>query len=182
MRDNDYLEVYDARLQNNNERDGALSRVTKPFLTVHAAGDKIYTTQLAQLFDELAADRRVLVRAGGSTQNTARVAQALLGPQHDVTFVGCVGDDKWGGAMKQAAIEDGLRDIVYEAKAAASAVCAMPRNYVTPFKHATSSGLSAAEHTCIANLGVTAEFQVRSVVAVLRSPLSAVTASTHTHC
>jgi adenosine kinase len=47
--------------------------------------------------------------AGGATQNSARVAQALLGVPNAVTYTGCIGDDAAGKVLSDCAVGGGVK-------------------------------------------------------------------------
>jgi len=51
------------------------------------------------VFEELAAMSSVQYIAGGATQNSARVAQWMMGTPNSAAYFGCIGDDKFGQQM-----------------------------------------------------------------------------------
>ncbi|MCJ8738879.1 hypothetical protein PDJAM_G00040790 [Pangasius djambal] len=58
------------------------------------------------LFDELVKKSKVEYHAGGSTQNSVKVAQWMIQEPHKVaTFFGCIGKDHFGEILKQKAAE-----------------------------------------------------------------------------
>mmetsp|Transcript_32900 Transcript_32900/g.81949 ORF Transcript_32900/g.81949 Transcript_32900/m.81949 type:complete len:407 (-) Transcript_32900:305-1525(-) len=63
----------------------------------------------ASLYERLIATHAVEYIAGGSTQNTIRVAQWMASGAASTAFVGCVGRDAWGEQLEAAARADGVR-------------------------------------------------------------------------
>ncbi|KAF7995633.1 hypothetical protein HCN44_006740 [Aphidius gifuensis] len=60
------------------------------------------------LYDELIEQYKAEFIAGGSVQNTLRVAQWFLEQPHVATFMGCVGKDKYSKILEDKARENGL--------------------------------------------------------------------------
>lgn len=69
------------------------------------------------LYDELKAMDGVQFVPGGATQNSARVAQALLGAPKSVAYVGCVGKDDYSKTLQEESIKAGV-DVAYMVDAA----------------------------------------------------------------
>jgi len=66
----------------------------------------------APLYDDLKALDNVGFVPGGATQNSARVAQALLCTPKAVAYVGCVGKDEYAEQLKAASTAAGV-DVAY---------------------------------------------------------------------
>jgi len=64
------------------------------------------------IYQELVDAGAVEYVAGGATQNSARVAQALVGFPKCVSYVGCIGNDDYGKQLQTAAEEAGV-DVQY---------------------------------------------------------------------
>lgn len=60
------------------------------------------------LFEDLTETKEVEYIAAGSTQISARVAQAILHTRHAVAFAGCVGDDKLGKTSQETSEASGM--------------------------------------------------------------------------
>lgn len=69
------------------------------------------------LYDELKAMEGVQFVPGGATQNSARVAQALLGTPKTVAYVGCVGKDEYAATLGEESSKAGV-DVAYMVDAA----------------------------------------------------------------
>jgi len=66
----------------------------------------------APLYDDLKALDNVGFVPGGATQNSARVAQALLVTPKSVAYVGCVGKDEYADTLRTASTAAGV-DVAY---------------------------------------------------------------------
>lgn len=60
------------------------------------------------LYKDLTENHQVEYIAGGSVQNALRVAQWLIGKPNVTTFLGCVGEDKFGKILYDRASGDGV--------------------------------------------------------------------------
>ncbi|GMH37549.1 hypothetical protein BSKO_05422 [Bryopsis sp. KO-2023] len=60
------------------------------------------------MYKELSEKSDVEYIAGGATQNSIRVAQWMLQVPGAASYVGCIGDDKFGEKLKEAATSDGV--------------------------------------------------------------------------
>jgi len=60
------------------------------------------------LYEELVKDYSVEYIAGGAAQNAARAAQWMLRAPKAVHYLGCIGNDKFGAVLKEAAEKDGV--------------------------------------------------------------------------
>ncbi|XP_062926355.1 adenosine kinase-like isoform X4 [Mobula hypostoma] len=77
------------------------------------------------LFDELVSKFKVEYRAGGSTQNSVKVAQWMIQQPHKVaTFFGCIGKDKFGDILKEKAEEAHVDAHYYEQSEQPTGTCA----------------------------------------------------------
>eukprot|EP00002_Diphylleia_rotans_P011134 TRINITY_DN2205_c0_g1_i1.p1 TRINITY_DN2205_c0_g1~~TRINITY_DN2205_c0_g1_i1.p1 ORF type:complete len:346 (-),score=90.45 TRINITY_DN2205_c0_g1_i1:210-1247(-) len=65
------------------------------------------------IYSEIASDPKVNFIAGGSGQNTARVAQWMLQSSNVTAFLGATGDDEYGRILRKTAEADGV-NVCYE--------------------------------------------------------------------
>lgn len=103
--------------------DGVLFGMGNPLLdiSVEDAGDLLtkYNLQpnnaiLAEekhlpIYKDLVNNYEVEYIAGGATQNSIRVAQWMLQQKHATSYIGCVGNDKYGKQLEKQAQGDGVR-------------------------------------------------------------------------
>uniref|UniRef100_A0A6Q2X4E7 Adenosine kinase n=1 Tax=Esox lucius TaxID=8010 RepID=A0A6Q2X4E7_ESOLU len=100
--------------------ENALFGMGNPLLDISAVVDKDFLDKyglkpndqiLAEdkhkaMFDEIAKKSKVEYHAGGSTQNSVKIAQWMIQKPHKVaTFFGCIGSDRFGEILKQKAEE-----------------------------------------------------------------------------
>ncbi|KAG2224304.1 hypothetical protein INT45_012873 [Circinella minor] len=93
------------------------------------------------LYDEIVEKFDVVYVAGGAAQNTARGAQYLL-PPNSTVYIGCVSDDKYASAMKEAAAADGLRTNYQITTEAPTGTCGV---LITGHNRSLVANLAAAE-------------------------------------
>jgi len=60
------------------------------------------------MYKELVEDFKVEYIAGGATQNSVRVAQWMSGDVAATAYIGCIGKDEFGSALKSSARADGV--------------------------------------------------------------------------
>ncbi|KAL2769847.1 adenosine kinase isoform d, partial [Daubentonia madagascariensis] len=78
-----------------------------------------------ELFDELVKKFKVEYHAGGSTQNSIKVAQWMIQQPHKAaTFFGCIGIDKFGEILKRKAAEAHVDAHYYEQSEQPTGTCA----------------------------------------------------------
>ncbi|XP_069317211.1 adenosine kinase isoform X4 [Eulemur rufifrons] len=78
-----------------------------------------------ELFDELVKKFKVEYHAGGSTQNSIKVAQWMIqNPHKAATFFGCIGIDKFGEILKRKAAEAHVDAHYYEQSEQPTGTCA----------------------------------------------------------
>ncbi|XP_060028895.1 adenosine kinase isoform X3 [Erinaceus europaeus] len=78
-----------------------------------------------ELFDELVKKFKVEYHAGGSTQNSIKVAQWMIQqPYKAATFFGCIGVDKFGEILKKKAAEAHVDAHYYEQNEQPTGTCA----------------------------------------------------------
>ncbi|XP_012881054.1 PREDICTED: adenosine kinase [Dipodomys ordii] len=78
-----------------------------------------------ELFDELVKKFQVEYHAGGSTQNSIKVAQWMIQQPHKAaTFFGCIGIDKFGEILKSKAAEAHVDAHYYEQNEQPTGTCA----------------------------------------------------------
>ncbi|CAL4968150.1 unnamed protein product [Urochloa decumbens] len=93
------------------------------------------------MYDELASKSDVEYIAGGSTQNSIRVAQWMLQTPGATSYMGCIGKDKFGDEMKKNAQAAGVTAHYYEDETAPTGTCAV---CVVGGKSSLIANLSAA--------------------------------------
>ncbi|XP_062375397.1 adenosine kinase isoform X2 [Sardina pilchardus] len=77
------------------------------------------------MFEEIVKKFKVEYHAGGSTQNTVKVAQWMIQKPHKVaTFFGCIGKDKFGEILKQKAEESHVDAHYFEQSEEPTGTCA----------------------------------------------------------
>uniref|UniRef100_A0A674GM31 adenosine kinase n=12 Tax=Passeriformes TaxID=9126 RepID=A0A674GM31_TAEGU len=78
-----------------------------------------------ELFEELVKKFKVEYHAGGSTQNSVKVAQWMIQKPHKAaTFFGCIGKDKFGEILKKKAEEAHVDAHYYEQSEEPTGTCA----------------------------------------------------------
>ncbi|XP_033004431.1 adenosine kinase [Lacerta agilis] len=78
-----------------------------------------------ELFEELVKKFKVEYHAGGSTQNSVKVAQWMIqSPYKAATFFGCIGTDKFGAILKKKAEEAHVDAHYYEQSEEPTGTCA----------------------------------------------------------
>ncbi|KQK00411.1 adenosine kinase 2 [Brachypodium distachyon] len=119
--------------------DGVLLGMGNPLLDISAVVDEAFLTKydvklnnaiLAEekhlpMYDELSSKGNVEYIAGGATQNSIRVAQWMLQVPGATSYMGCIGKDKYGEEMKNAAQAAGVTAHYYEDEAAPTGTCAV---------------------------------------------------------
>ncbi|XP_063290414.1 adenosine kinase isoform X4 [Pelobates fuscus] len=102
--------------------------VDKDFLDKYGlkANDQILAEEKhKELFEELVKRFNVDYHAGGSTQNSVKVAQWMIQKPHKVaTFFGCIGTDKFGEILKKKAEEAHVDAHYYEQTEQPTGTCA----------------------------------------------------------
>nr|XP_055181502.1 adenosine kinase isoform X3 [Nyctereutes procyonoides] len=79
-----------------------------------------------ELFDELVKKFKVEYHAGGSTQNSIKVAQWMIQqPYKAATFFGCIGTDTFGEILKKKAAEAHVDAHYYEQNEQTTGTCAV---------------------------------------------------------
>ncbi|KAK5850949.1 hypothetical protein PBY51_001781 [Eleginops maclovinus] len=126
------------------EKETALSENTlfgmgNPLLDISAVVDKDFLDKfglklndqiLAEehhkaLFEEIVQKNKVEYHAGGSTQNSVKIAQWMIQEPHKVaTFFGCIGNDRFGEILKKKAEEAHVDAHYYEQNEEPTGTCA----------------------------------------------------------
>ncbi|XP_053541348.1 adenosine kinase b isoform X1 [Ictalurus punctatus] len=124
---------------NETLSENALFGMGNPLLDICAVVDKDFLDRyglkpndqiLAEekhkaLFDELVKKSKVEYHAGGSTQNSVKIAQWMIQEPHKVaTFFGCIGKDHFGEILKQKAAEAHVDAHYYEQNEQPTGTCA----------------------------------------------------------
>ncbi|XP_072347742.1 adenosine kinase-like isoform X3 [Scyliorhinus torazame] len=127
------------KLEHNSLRQNVLFGMGNPLLDICAVVDKDFLDKYGlktndqilaeekheELFDELVKRFRVEYHAGGSTQNSVKVAQWMIQQPHKVvTFFGCIGKDKFGEILKKKAEEAHVDAHYYEQNEQPTGTCA----------------------------------------------------------
>lgn len=103
-------------------RENLLVGMGNPLLDISATVDKEFLAKYEMkendailadekhknLYRDLTENHQVDYIAGGSVQNSLRVAQWLIGKPKVTTFFGCVGEDKYGKILYDRATADGV--------------------------------------------------------------------------
>ncbi|KAK5881333.1 hypothetical protein CesoFtcFv8_022146 [Champsocephalus esox] len=77
------------------------------------------------LFEEIVQKKKVEYHAGGSTQNSVKIAQWMIQEPHKVaTFFGCIGTDRFGEILKKKAEEAHVDAHYYEQNEEPTGTCA----------------------------------------------------------
>uniref|UniRef100_G1L4R7 Adenosine kinase n=1 Tax=Ailuropoda melanoleuca TaxID=9646 RepID=G1L4R7_AILME len=93
-----------------------------PLLDITAVVDKDFLDK----FDELVKKFKVEYHAGGSTQNSIKVAQWMIQqPYKAATFFGCIGTDTFGEILKKKAAEAHVDAHYYEQSEQTTGTCAV---------------------------------------------------------
>ncbi|XP_006761095.2 PREDICTED: adenosine kinase [Myotis davidii] len=102
--------------------------VDKDFLDKYSlkANDQILAEDKhKELFNELVKKFKVEYHAGGSTQNSMKVAQWMIQKPHKAaTFFGCIGTDKFGEILKRKTAEAHVDAHYYEQNEQPTGTCA----------------------------------------------------------
>ncbi|XP_011846563.1 PREDICTED: adenosine kinase isoform X4 [Mandrillus leucophaeus] len=120
-------------------RENILFGMGNPLLDISAVVDKDFLDKYSlkpndqilaedkhkELFDELVKKFKVEYHAGGSTQNSIKVAQWMIQQPHKAaTFFGCIGIDKFGEILKRKAAEAHVDAYYYEQNEQPTGTCA----------------------------------------------------------
>ncbi|PKA65090.1 Adenosine kinase 2 [Apostasia shenzhenica] len=119
--------------------EGILLGMGNPLLDISAVVDedflnkydvKLNNAILAEekhlpMYEELASKDNADYIAGGATQNTIRVAQWMLQFPGATSYMGCIGQDKFGNEMKKNVKAAGVNAHYYEDETAATGTCAV---------------------------------------------------------
>ncbi|PNI75336.1 ADK isoform 2 [Pan troglodytes] len=120
-------------------RENILFGMGNPLLDISAVVDKDFLDKYSlkpndqilaedkhkELFDELVKKFKVEYHAGGSTQNSIKVAQWMIQQPHKAaTFFGCIGIDKFGEILKRKAAEAHVDAHYYEQSEQPTGTCA----------------------------------------------------------
>uniref|UniRef100_A0A8C4UWG7 Adenosine kinase n=1 Tax=Falco tinnunculus TaxID=100819 RepID=A0A8C4UWG7_FALTI len=101
--------------------ENVLFGMGNPLLDICAVVDKDFLDK----FEELVKKFKVEYHAGGSTQNSVKVAQWMIqSPYKAATFFGCIGKDKFGEILKKKAEEAHVDAHYYEQSEEPTGTCA----------------------------------------------------------
>uniref|UniRef100_A0A5F5Q047 Adenosine kinase n=1 Tax=Equus caballus TaxID=9796 RepID=A0A5F5Q047_HORSE len=121
-------------------RENILFGMGNPLLDISAVVDKDFLDKYSlkandqilaedkhkELFDELVKKFKVEYHAGGSTQNSIKVAQWMIQQPHKAaTFFGCIGIDKFGEILKKKTAEVHVDAHYYEQNEQPTGTCAV---------------------------------------------------------
>ncbi|KAJ8361642.1 hypothetical protein SKAU_G00181670 [Synaphobranchus kaupii] len=127
------------KLEEKKLSQNALFGMGNPLLDISAVVDKDFLDKfglksndqiLAEdkhkaLFEEIIKKSKVEYHAGGSTQNSMKIAQWMIQEPHRVaTFFGCIGTDKFGEILKKKAEEAHVDTRYYEQDEEPTGTCA----------------------------------------------------------
>merc|ERR1712127_1154394 len=169
-----YLLKTDRQTDRQTDRmEGALLCMGNPLLDISAVvpqslldkyGFKLNDATMCEddktraIYQEMIDNYPVEYIAGGATQNSARVAQWMMQIPGAVTYVGCVGKDKYADQMTEVASKDGMVVKYLQDESTATGTCAVlvldsERSLVANLSAANNykvDHLSAAENWAIA--------------------------------
>lgn len=77
------------------------------------------------VYEELKGMAGVEFIAGGSTQNTARVAEWIAGSKGKISYMGCIGNDEFGKVLEKSAKADGVNVHYLVDEKVATGTCAV---------------------------------------------------------
>jgi adenosine kinase len=103
------------------------------------------------MFKEITEKFKVGYIAGGSTQNTARVAQWMIGRKNVTTYMGCIGNDEYGKILHDKATEDGVNAVYQRHPTLKTGTCAV---CLTGNNRSLCAHLAAAENFTADHLDV----------------------------
>lgn len=107
---------------------------------VQPAAAALVAPEQMPIYADLESQKGSTYIPGGSGLNTARVAQWIAQSEaKNVTFVGCVSNDKYGGILKQSAEKDGVNMLLQTTTDAPTGSCAVC--------------ITGKERSLVANLG-----------------------------
>ncbi|XP_032868541.1 adenosine kinase isoform X1 [Amblyraja radiata] len=127
------------RLEDELLRQNILFGMGNPLLDICAVVDKDFLDKYGlktndqiladekhkELFEELVKKFKVEYHAGGSTQNSVKVAQWMIQQPHKIaTFFGCIGRDAFGDILKKKAEEAHVDAYYYEQTEQPTGTCA----------------------------------------------------------
>ncbi|XP_041125239.1 adenosine kinase-like isoform X3 [Polyodon spathula] len=127
------------KLEEKEVSQNALFGMGNPLLDICAVVDKDFLDKYGlkpndqilaeekhkELFEEIVKKFKVEYHAGGSTQNSVKIAQWMIQQPHKVsTFLGCIGTDKFGGILKKKAEEAHVDAHYYEQSEEPTGTCA----------------------------------------------------------
>lgn len=101
------------------------------------------------MYKEMADTMDVDYVAGGATQNSARVCQWMLQVPQAVSYIGCIGDDAFGAAMKKDALSVGMNAQYLVDASTPTGTCAV--------------GVMDGERTLCANLAAANNYKVEDL-------------------
>ncbi|XP_045537212.1 adenosine kinase 1 isoform X1 [Papilio machaon] len=138
------------------------------------------------LYKELMEKYNAEFIAGGSVQNSLRVAQWILGTPDVCTYLGCVGDDNYAKILKERAEADGVRVLYQVCGETATGTCGV---LVTGTHRSLCANLAAAQRFTPAHLDTdackaaiqSAKFIYASGFFVAVSPESIMRLAEHSH-
>ncbi|KAL4703679.1 hypothetical protein ACJJTC_016223 [Scirpophaga incertulas] len=139
------------------------------------------------LYRELMDKYKTEFIAGGSVQNSLRVAQWILKKPNITTYFGCVGNDDYAKILKERAIADGVRVQYQTTDAAPTGTCAVLVNGHASLAVRQPGGRGSSSHPrhlatppCQATIRA-AKFFYASGFFVAVSPESIMQLATHAH-
>jgi len=109
------------------------------------------------MFKEMQEKFTVEYVAGGSTQNTARVAQWMIGQKNVTTYMGCIGNDEFGKILTDKAAEAGVNAVYQKHPTVKTGTCAV---LLTGNSRSLCAHLAAAEKFTVDHLQVPEHHQL----------------------
>lgn len=140
-------------------KEGILCSLGNPLLDIQARVGKEFLEKwglkendailcddnLLPMFDEMVSKYQDQVEfvAGGSAQNTIRVAQWMLKRPNSVVYMGCIGKDKYGEILQSKALEVGVNVAYQISETEPTGKCAV---CIYEFHRSLCAHLAAANH------------------------------------
>eukprot|EP00096_Caligus_rogercresseyi_P011289 TRINITY_DN43_c0_g1_i1.p1 TRINITY_DN43_c0_g1~~TRINITY_DN43_c0_g1_i1.p1 ORF type:complete len:343 (-),score=117.80 TRINITY_DN43_c0_g1_i1:138-1166(-) len=112
------------------------------------ANDAILTEEEA-IFEDMKKLPGIEYIAGGSTQNTIRVSQWILGSEGSTCYMGCIGKDESGDILRKKVSEAGVEGIYHVHDSMPTGKCAV---LITGMDRSLVTKLDAANHFSVSHL------------------------------
>ena len=143
----------------SNSTEGILLGIGNPLLDISAHVKQEFMDQynikpnnaiLAEsqhlpMYEQMINEYQVEYTAGGATQNTIRIAQHFLMTSNSTTYIGCIGNDKFGEQLRNSANADGVTTLYRIDQSEPTGTCAV--------------AIINKERSLVANLGAANKYE-----------------------